>query len=131
MPLGTADGGQVPDGPNRLVELVVNGQVVASQEVPADDKIHDVNFSTNIDRSSWVALRQFPQLHTNPVNVIVGRKPIRASRKSAQWCIGTIEQLWRVRGNGILASERDEAHETFQRAIEDYRRIAAEAPEGS
>jgi hypothetical protein len=122
-PLGTANGG--------LVELVVNGQAVASQEVPADDKIHDVSFSTNIDRSSWVALRQFPQLHTNPVNVIVGGKPIRASRKSAQWCIGTIEQLWRVRGNGILSSERDEAHETFQRAIEHYRRIAAEAPEGS
>jgi hypothetical protein len=130
-PLGTANGGQVPAGPNRLVELVVNGQVVASQEVPADDKVHDVSFSANIDRSSWVALRQFPQLHTNPVNVIVGGKPIRTSRKSALWCIGTIEQLWRVRGNGILASEREEAHETFQRAIEHYRRIAAEAPEGS
>jgi hypothetical protein len=135
-PLGTANGGQVPAGPNRLVELVVNGQVVASHEVPADDKIHDVSFSTNIDRSSWVALRQFPQMHTNPVNVIVGGKPIRASRKSAQWCIGTIEQLWRVRGEPgpgprIAESEREEAHETFQRAIETYRRIAAEAPEGS
>jgi hypothetical protein len=135
-PLGTSNGGQVPTGPNRLVELVVNGQVVASQEVPADDKIHDVSFSTNIDRSSWIALRQFPQLHTNPVNVIVGGKPIRASRKSAQWCIGTIEQLWRVRGEPgpgprIAEAERAEAHETFQRAIETYRRIAAEAPEGS
>jgi hypothetical protein len=135
-PLGTANGGQVPAGPNRLVELVVNGQVVASQEVPADDKIHDVSFSTNIDRSSWIALRQFPQMHTNPVNVIVGGKPIRASRKSAQWCIGTIEQLWRVRGEPgpgprIAEAERDEAHETFKRAIEHYRRIAAEAPERS
>src|SRR4029077_12060571 len=46
-PLGTANGGTVPAGPNRLVELVVNGQVVASQEVPADDKTHDVSFSTN------------------------------------------------------------------------------------
>jgi hypothetical protein len=130
-PLGTANGGTVPTGPNRLVELVVNGQVVASQEVPADDKVHDLSFSIDIDQSSWIALRQFPQLHSNPVNVIVGGKPIRASRKSALWCIGTIEQLWRVRGAGILESEREEAHETFQRAIEQYRRIAAEAPEGS
>jgi hypothetical protein len=130
-PLGTANGGTVPPGPNRLVELVANGQVVASQEVPADDKLHELSFSANVERSSWVALRQFPQLHTNPVNVIVGGKPIRASRKSALWCIGTIEQLWRVRGSGIAESERQEALETFQRAIEQYRRIAAEAPEGS
>jgi hypothetical protein len=82
-------------------------------------------------RSSWVALRQFPQLHTNPVNVLVEGKPIRASRKSALWCIGTIEQLWRVRGSGIAAPERAEAEKTFQIAIEKYRRIAAEAPEGS
>jgi hypothetical protein len=130
-PLGTANGGTIPPGPNRLVELIVNGQVVATQEVPADDKAHDLSLSTNIDRSSWVALRQFPQLHTNPVNVIVGGKPIRSSRKSALWCIGTIEQLWRVRGQGIAASEREEAYETFQRAIDQYRRIAAESPEGS
>jgi hypothetical protein len=130
-PLGTANGGTVPAGSNRLVELVVNGQVAGAQEVPADDKIHDLSFSANIERSSWVALRHFPQMHTNPVNVLVGGKPIRASRQSALWCIGTIEQLWRVRGQGIVASEREEAHATFERAIEQYRRIAAEAPEGS
>ena len=33
---------------------------------------------------------------TRPVNVIVGNKPIRASKQSAQWCIGVIEQLWKV-----------------------------------
>jgi hypothetical protein len=130
-PLGTANGGTVPAGRTRLVELVVNGVAVASQEVPADDHVHELSFSANIDASSWVALRQFPQLHTNPVNVIVDGKPIRASRKSALWCIGTIEQLWRVRGPGIAEAERAEAHATFQRAVEQYRRIAAEAPEGS
>ena len=114
-----------------MVELIANGVAVASQEVPADNRVHELSFSVNIDRSSWVALRQFPQLHTNPVNVLVAGKPIRASRKSAIWCIGTIEQLWRVRAGGIAASERDEARATFQRAIEQYRRIASEAPEGS
>jgi hypothetical protein len=131
MPLGTSVGGSVPPGKMRKVELVVNGQPVASKDVPADNQVHEVAFEVPIDRSSWVALRQFPQMHTNPVNVLVGGKPIRASRKSAQWCIGTIEQLWRVRGSGIAAAERDEAHQTFQRAIEHYRRIAVEAPEGS
>jgi hypothetical protein len=131
MPLGTSIGAPLPSDKKRRVELVVNGVAVASEEVPADDKVHEVSFSVPIEKSSWVALRHFPQMHTNPVNVLVGGKPIRASRRSALWCIGTIEQLWRVRGNGIAAQERDEAKKTFQRAIEHYRRIAAEAPEGS
>jgi hypothetical protein len=130
-PLGTSNGGRVPSGKTRKVELVVNGVAVASQEVPADDRIHELVFETKIERSSWVALRHFPQMHTNPVNVIVGGKPIRASRASALWCIGTIKQLWNVRGPGIAAHERAEAEKTFQRAIEKYRQIAAESPEGS
>jgi hypothetical protein len=130
-PLGTSVGAQLPNGKTRKVELVVNGVAVASKEVPADSKVHDLAFEVNIDRSSWVALRHFPQMHTNPVNVLVGGKPIRASRKSAQWCVGVIEQLWRVRGPGIAKDEREEAHKTFLKAIEVYRKIAAEAPEGS
>ena len=129
--LGTAQGGAVPKGNTRLVELIVNGQVAAKQEVPADDQEHDIAFSVPIERSSWVALRHFPQMHTNPVDVLIGDQPIRASRKSALWCIGTIEQLWRVRNGVILPKERAEAEQTFQWAIERYRKIAAECPEGS
>lgn len=132
VPLGTAKGGQIPQPRDkRLVELIVNGQVAAKQEVPADDQPHDLIFDVNIDKSSWVALRSYPQLHTNPVNVIVAGKPIRASRSSAQWCQGTIEQLWRVRGAGIKAEERDEAKKTFEQAIEIYKKIAGEAAAGS
>jgi hypothetical protein len=131
MPLGTSNGGQLPSGKTRLVEVVVNGKAVASQEVPADDKEHDVTFEVPIERSSWVALRHFPQMHTNPVNVLVGGKMIRASRQSALWCIGVIEQLWRVRGPGIAEHERAEAHKTFLAAIDFYRRIAAESPAGT
>src|SRR5262249_2978466 len=106
--------------------------------------------NVKIERSSWVALRHFPQMHTNPVNVIVNDQPIRASRKSAEWCIGTIEQLWRERGDPakmpisasdkVLAPQRkpavapaeiEEAHRTFIRMIEVYRKIAADCPEGS
>jgi hypothetical protein len=131
LPLGTSVGAQAPPGRARKVELVVNGVAVASQEVPADDKPHDISFDVPIEQSSWVALRHFPQMHTNPVNVIVGGKPIRVSRRSAQWCVSTIEQLWRVRKNNIAKEERDEAEKTFQKAIETYRKIAGECPEGS
>jgi hypothetical protein len=152
-PLGVAYGGTVPQGGPRLVgdtvnlhgprpveegrrggkrrvEVVVNGKAVAAQEVPADDQVHELTFTVPVDRSSWVALRHFPQLHTNPVNVQVAGKPIRASRASALWCAGCIEQLWRSRSKAISAAEREEAQQTFQKAIELYRRIAAECPEG-
>jgi EF hand len=131
MPLGTAVGGKLPKGKTRLVEIVVNGQAVASKEVPADDQEHDLTFNIPIERSSWIALRHFPQMHTNPVNILVASQPIRASRNSALWCLGTIEQLWRVRANNIAAAERGEANKTFQAAIERYRKIAEECPEGS
>ncbi len=112
----------------RLVELVVNGRVVASREVPADGREHALEFTVPIERSSWVALRQFPQLHTNPVNVLVGGRPIRASRASAQWAIGCIDQLWRVRGARIAAAERPAAEGAYEEARAIYRSIAAESP---
>ncbi len=118
-------------GGRRKVELIVNGLPVATREVPADDQVHEITFSADIARSSWVAVRQFPQLHTNPVNVIVAEQPIRASRRSALWCIACIEQLWRVREKNIAPAEREEAKRTFDSAKEIYRRIAAEAPGGS
>jgi hypothetical protein len=73
-------------------------------------------------------VRHFPQMHTNPVGVIVQDKPIRASRKSALWAIGTIEQLWRVRAGVIAAEERVEAERVFQWAIHRYQKIAEESP---
>jgi len=112
----------------RLVEVVVNGRPVASREVAADGKEHAVEFSIPIERSSWVALREFPQLHTNPVNVTVARKPIRPSRDSALWAIACIEQLWRVRARRIAPAERADAERAYEAAKEFYRRIAAESP---
>ena len=118
-------------GGQRLVELVVNGQVAAARQVPADGEIHSIAFTVPIDRSSWVALRHFPQMHTNPVNVIVGDEPIRASRRSAQWCLDVIDLLWKNRERAIAPAERAEARAAFDRAREKYRRILAASPEGS
>jgi hypothetical protein len=121
----------MPAGGPRRVELVVNGRVVATRDVPADDAAHDLEFSIPIDRSSWVALRQFPQMHTNPVEVRVRGLPIRASRRSALWCVGVIEQLWSKRGKQIAPPEREEARRAFDRATDAYRKIASEAPDGT
>ncbi|MFO0935607.1 MAG: CehA/McbA family metallohydrolase [Gemmataceae bacterium] len=127
MPLGTAVGGRSVASPTRLLELVENGKVIASKPIPADGQIHDVSFDVSVKASSWYALRCFPQMHTNPVNVIVADKPIRASQESAKWCVGVIDQLWSVRERDIRASERDEAKLAFEKAKEIYRRIAQEA----
>ena len=127
LPLGTAVGGQVDPAETRPVELVVNGRVVETKNVPADGKAHDVAFTVTPDRSSWVALRSFPQLHTNPVTVTVGGKPVRASRDSARWCVGVIDRLWAVRAKDIKPEERGEAEKTFQAAIAAYKKIAEEA----
>jgi hypothetical protein len=131
LPLGTAKGGAVLAADKRLVEVVVNGRPVAQATVPADDRIHDLEFRIPIQRSSWVALRSFPQLHTNPVDVLVAGQPIRASRKSAMWCQECIEQLWRARHQMIAPAEREEARRAFDRAREIYRRIASECPPDS
>ena len=107
------------------------GIMKASREVAADGREHPLEFSVPVEGSSWVALRQFPQLHTNPVTVLVGGKSVRASRQSALWCIETINLLWLNRGKRIIDAERPEAERAFQLALEKFEKIAQEAPAGS
>ncbi len=117
----------VPGGV-REVELVMNGLPVTSASVPADGKTHTLEFRVPVARSSWVALRQFPQLHTNPVEVRIGDAPIRASRRSALWCIETIERLREQRQKSIRPAEQASALQAYDKAIGIFRQIAQEAP---
>ena len=112
----------------RLVEVVVNGRVAARREVPADGREHPVEFSIRLDGSSWVALRQFPQMHTNPVYVVVAGKPIRASRDSAQWALACVDQLWRARSRRIADGERAAAEQAYEQARDYYRKAISESP---
>jgi hypothetical protein len=114
-------------GGRRLVEVVVNGHAVASREVEADDNVHELHFEIDLTKSSWIALRHFPQLHTNPVNVLIANKPIRASHASAQWCLEVIDQLWINRQMRISSAERPAAREAYDRAMAKYQRIKVEA----
>jgi hypothetical protein len=68
------------------IELIVNGHAVDKKLIEADGRIEELEFDYTPDRSSWVALRVFPAAHTNPIFVEVDGKPIRASKRSAQWC---------------------------------------------
>lgn len=118
---------EMEEGGKRVVELVVNGEVVESREVLADGKIHTLNFSLHVDKSSWVCIRQFPQLHSNPVTVIVGGKPIRCSSRSARWCAEMTKRLWENRKNAIVDSERSDAKIAFDHAIAVLESIAEES----
>lgn len=114
-------------GGDRKVEVIVNGEAVATRSVPADGQVHRIELDLSIDQSSWVALRQFPQLHSNPVNVLVAGKPIRASRRSARWCVEMTKLLWTNRERTISPAERDAAKKAFDHTIEVFTGLAEEA----
>ncbi|MBX6311327.1 MAG: CehA/McbA family metallohydrolase [Isosphaeraceae bacterium] len=109
------------------VEVVVNGKAVAREVIEADGTFRDVTFEVPIERSSWVALRIYPSSHTNPVFVLVGGKPIRASRQSAEWCLQGVDQCWSQKQRLIRVQERDEARKAYDVAREVYRKIRDEA----
>jgi hypothetical protein len=114
-------------GGDRLVEIIVNGQVAATRNIPADGNVHSLKLQLPIERSSWVALRQFPQLHTNPVRVMVAGRPIRASVESARWCSEMTRRLWKNRKKRIDKSEREAAQAAFERTWKKFAQIADEA----
>ena len=109
------------------VELIVNGEAVETQEIEADGSVHDLTFEYRPERSSWVALRIFPAAHTNPVFVEVDGKPIRASKRSAQWCIDAVDVCWNSKKERIRENERAEAKAAYDKSKADYQKILAEA----
>ncbi|SIO12175.1 hypothetical protein SAMN05444166_2565 [Singulisphaera sp. GP187] len=111
------------------VEVVVNGLPVARTEIVADGSFRDVSFDVAIERSSWIALRIYPTSHTNPVFVPVGGKPIRASKKSAEWCLKSVDQCWSRKERAIRANEREAATAAYDKARRAYKAILAEAVE--
>ncbi len=113
--------GEVP------LEVIVNGQVVASKRILADGKIQNVTFDIPVEHSSWIALRILPSSHTNPIFVTVGNKPIRASRRSAEWCLKAVDQCWNQKAQKYSAAERPAAAEAYEHARQTYRRIIKES----
>jgi len=108
------------------VELVVNGYPVARQEVLADGSLRDISFDLRVEKSSWVALRILASSHTNPIFVLVGGKPIRASARSAEWCLEGVEECWAQKERFIKRDELADAQEAYEHARATYRRLLSE-----
>ncbi len=107
------------------VEVVVNGYPVAKRSIVADGKLQDIAFDVKLERSSWVALRILPSSHTNPIFVLIGGKPIRASRRSAEWCLKGVDQCWSQK-QGFLKEDMEAAKQAYAHARETYRKILSE-----
>jgi hypothetical protein len=109
------------------VEIVVNGKVGATKNVTADGVLREVTFDLPIERSSWIAARILPSAHTNPIFVVVDGKPIRASRRSAEWCLTAVNQCWTQKSPAIRPAERADARAAYDHAREVYKRLVAES----
>jgi len=108
------------------VEVIVNGEVALRREIVADGELRDFSAEIDIPASSWVALRILPTSHTNPVFVLVDGKPIRASKKSAQWCIESVDRCWEQKKGRIRQSELAAAKKAYDEARVAYQKILAE-----
>ncbi len=109
------------------VEVVVNGAPVAVQNLVADGSIRTLTFDVALDRSSWIAVRILPAAHTNPVFALVGGQPIRASRRSADWCLAAVNQCWTQKSPRIRPAELADARAAYEHARQVYRQRAAES----
>lgn len=118
---------RVGDSRRVPVELIVNSQVVDRKEIVADGHLEEVSFDAPIAKSSWIALRIPASSHTNPVYVQVAGKPIRASKKSAEWCVKSVDQCWSQKKRLIRSSELATAEKAFNEARAVYQKIAGES----
>jgi hypothetical protein len=122
----TVERARIGEGREVPVEVIVNGYPVAKKNIVADGTLQDLNLDVKIDRSSWVALRILPSSHTNPIFVLVDGKPIRASRRSVEWCLKGVNQCWSQKERFIKAGEMDEAKKAYAHARATYERILKE-----
>jgi hypothetical protein len=109
------------------VELVVNGEAVARKNVLADGQPRDVAFDVTIDKSSWIAVRILPSAHTNPIFALVGGRPVRASRRSAEWCLAAVDQCWTQKAPRTSVADLGEARKAYDQAREVYRKLIQES----
>jgi len=93
----------------------------------ADGTLRNLSFDVPVQRSSWMAVRILGSAHTNPIFVLVGERPIRASRQSAEWCLKGVDQCWTQKSPRISAMERPAAQRAYDHARERYRQIISES----
>jgi hypothetical protein len=113
---------RVGGGRKVKVELLVNGYPTDEVEMDADGKINDIKFNVNIERSSWVAVRILGSSHSNPVWILVDDKPVRASKRSALWCLESVEKCWDQKERFISKNELKDARLAYDHARAEYKK---------
>lgn len=125
-PFWNIERARVGDGMEVPVEVIVNGRSVATKNILADGTLEDISFDIPIEHSSWVALRILPSSHTNPIFVLVNDKPIRASKRSAEWCRKCVDQCWSQKERTYAAAEIPDARAAYDHARQAYDHLITE-----
>ncbi|MNL62459.1 hypothetical protein D3C87_1864820 [compost metagenome] len=105
-------------------ELIFNGVPLDTVQIEADGKLNNIDFSTKITRSGWLAVRIYPSSHSNPVFVKINNQPI-AEKQSAEWCLAALEQCWKMKEPNIRSEERNAAAAAYEKARKVYRGLMA------
>ena len=127
--------------PVEKIEVVANGQVVASRDASGRNEIA-LDEEIVLERSSWIALRAYGPwqrlvlndlqtfAHTSPVYAYLDDQPI-VSREDLRFYIDWIEKLIvRVKTRARFSTEarRQEVVDLFTKALEEYRRRESAIP---
>jgi hypothetical protein len=126
-PYWTPEHARVAGSRDVTVEAVVNGRPMATQRLTADGTLRDLTFEVPLERSSWIALRILGSAHTNPIFVRVNARPIRASRRSAEWCLKAVDQCWSQKSPRLNRADRELAQRAYDHARDRYRQIMSES----
>jgi len=108
------------------VEVVFNGQPVGRQTLPADGSLQPVEFTVDVPRSGWLALRILPSSHTNPIWVSVDGRPVR-EKASLEWCRQAVDKCWGQKERTYVAAEKAAARAAYDHARQVYDQRLAEA----
>ena len=118
---------RVGDSRDVVVEIIVNGIPVKKTTLHADGTMQDLSFEIPIEHSSWVAARILPSSHTNPVWGTVGHKPVRASKRSAEWCLAGVKKCRSQKRRFMGEDEIADFNAAYDHAEKAYRRIIGES----
>lgn len=110
-----------PDG-SLLVEIVVNGEVVASGT--------DLSHTITIEDSSWIAART-EDAHSNPVYVTIGNRPRGFAEETVEFIeiIKRLEEWVRTKGLFADSSQKETVLDVLNEGRTVYERIAGQAKE--
>ena len=120
-----------------LIELVHNGDVIASQEAKSQPgKPFVFQLSRNITSSGWICARRMSEngheLHTAPVYITVNNQPVRANSKDARFFVSWIDNIleniapgkpW----NRYFTKDRQQVIARYEKARNIFKKIAQES----